>query len=829
LLFVAPFVLTSTSSADDITISNHHFSVAVRNQDGAYEIRANQRETPVLRSLVGAQINHRWIKSNEYPTHRTARSEFQDALGRGEQITVTFGGLAGRPNISYSLQLYNELPFGSIQVQVNNRTSKAVTAQAIRSLEAIGDPLVDLGAGESSERVLSDTFSEAHVQVYDLGQVPEGMHLAVGSQLIYNRESQQSLFLGALSSNRFVTMLRFQVGNLATGGKAKSYTVDSTGTTEARSQAIWFRQQPAENRIELSLPIVSGATLSSERLMFALGNDYHSQLESYGAAIRELHHARVTSENLMGWWSWTSYYMAINDGNAYTNAQWMAQHLKPSGYNFLHIDEGYQYARGEYMTPDATKFPHGMGRLTAQISQLGLNLGLWVAPLEVSERAWIVTAHKDWLVRNRQGRPLRFNPSRDEDPFFVLDATHPGVREYLRQTFQTLVKRWGARYIKLDFMDRTAAEGYYYRPHTTALEAQRIALQTIREAVGEDVLLDKDGSPMLNPVGIVDEGRISGDTKHQYPAWKERAPGILARYYMHRNFFVNDPDAFTLQREGPRNQIKDENTAEAPLTLSEAEISISLAALSGGMFEIGDDLPSLASEPDRMALLTNPDLLQMEKLGRAAKPVDLLEYSPDDLQPSIAFLREDDRQSVLAVFNWTEGPRSHAFKLAQLGLPEGHAYRSYDVFKQDQQLSVDGDTVLIADQAPHSVKLIKIVDESISPGLPTTTVDAPKIAKAGEPIIFAANSDPTGVPALGYHWDFGDGVTAEGARLTHTYTAPGNYTVKLMVDGLDGVSAQKTLSMLVDGTVIFGRPVRYVEEISRRQPNGDSLQQGGGK
>ena len=39
-----------------------------------------------------------------------------------------------------------------------------------------------------------------------------------------------------------------------------------------------------------------------------------------------------------------------------------------------------------------------------------------------------------------------------------------------------------------------------------------MGLEIIRGAVGDDVLLDKDGSPMLNPVGIVDEGRISDDT-----------------------------------------------------------------------------------------------------------------------------------------------------------------------------------------------------------------------------------------------------------------------------------------------------------------------------
>src|SRR5205814_5780879 len=221
-------------------------------------------------------------------------------------------------------------------------------------------------------------------------------------------------------------------------------------------------------------------------------------------------------------------------------------------------------------------------------------------------------------------------------------ATHPGAGKYLQEMVRTMTRDWGARYLKLDFMDDTAIEGYYHRPHTTALEAQRIALQAIRDAVGDDVLLDKDASPMLTPVGIVDQGRTSGDAGHAFRTAKDRSPGILARYYMHRNFFVNDPDAFTLLREVPKGPVLDPDYSRAwgTLTLEEAQMSIVLAATTGGMFEFGDDLPSLSTDSERLSLLTNNDILRMVKLGKASRPLDLLEYSTEDLQPSITFLLE---------------------------------------------------------------------------------------------------------------------------------------------------------------------------------------------
>ena len=251
--------------------------------------------------------------------------------------------------------------------------------------------------------------------------------------------------------------------------------------------------------------------------MFATTQDYFSTLDHYGAAIRTLHHGR-SSGPMLGWWSWTAYYSRITQGNASTNAEWLAQNLERLGFDYFHLDLGYAYARGEYATPNAAQFPMGLLPLSGQVCHLGLRLGLWTAPFEVSDRSWVYQHHKDWLVHNAAGEPIQIGVGDEagKEILFVLDTTNPNAQDYLRSTYRTLTRDWGAQYIKLDFMDNTAIEGYYYRPNTTALEAQRIGLEIIRDAVGDHVLLDKDGSPMLNPVGLVDEGRLSQDTGHTF-------------------------------------------------------------------------------------------------------------------------------------------------------------------------------------------------------------------------------------------------------------------------------------------------------------------------
>lgn len=705
-----PLILVNARAADNLTISNKQISVSVRRQDGAYEIRSGNAEHAIVRSLVGAQIDHQGVSSKEYPKHDIAGADFHDALGRGKQLSMLASGLPSRPDLLCILRVYDELPFGYVEVQVHNQTPKTVTVQAIRSVDAFGSPLLDLGSSEGAIRILSDGFTENDAHIADLGQAPQGMHRAVGSQLIYNRDNKRSLFFAALSADRFLTIMHLK----SEAAKITSFTIDSTGTAEMHDRR-WFR--PPEDRIELSLPVAPRESLTAETVLFAFGTDYHAQLESYGDAIRRLHHARVSGDNVMGWWSWTSFYDTIDEGSLDTNAQVLADSLKKWGYDFFVVDDGYQRSRGEYTAPNVVKFPRGLQSFSQAISRLGINPGFWLAPLEVQTRAAICQNHQDWFVHNSKGKPILIYTDRDVGPFFVLDATHPGARKYLQQMVRTMTRDWGAHYLKLDFMDDTAIEGYYHRPHTTALEAQRVALQAIRDAVGKDVLLDKDSSPMLTPVGVVDQGRISGDSGHAFRTAKENAIGLLARYYMNRNFFVNDPDAFTIQREPPTISTAlnlQENPLEA-LTLGEAQISIVLAAVSGGMFEIGDNLATLQSEPERMQLVSNPDLLHIVKLGRVSKPIDLLNYAQDDEQPSVTFLQEDKRESILAVFNWTEGLRSHVFNLSELGLQQDHAYVLHDVLNGDVPLPFDGHTISINDQPPHSVKLIKLIDNSGNP------------------------------------------------------------------------------------------------------------------
>jgi hypothetical protein len=776
----------------------HGLQIMVNPVDGKYAIAMPGSNSYALRAGVGVEVDGHWLHASDYPRHAVERSQVQGYLGDATDWQVTYSGLSGQPDLTYHLRAYSSEPFGDIEVTVRNTTGKTIHVESIRSVDANEGAIIDLGGPAIDDRVLSDSFSEDRpaITIRNFADAENQMHRAVGSQLIYNRRSHQSLFVGALTSDKFLTILRFHLaGSSGSARRAAAYEVDSTGTTEMEKENS-LEHSSAEDQVELSIPVAAGAELSSERVLFSLGTDYHRQLETYGSLIRGIHHARTSAPPLMGWWSWTAYYFGLNDGAALTNAEWEAEHLKSFGYNIFHIDEGYQYARGEYITPNAKLFPEGLGKLEYKVRGLGLVPGIWTAPFEISQRSWVYENHPDWLVKNAKGHPIHAGTVVDnKDPLFVLDTTNPGAQEYLRKTYSTLVNEWGVHYIKMDFMDDSGIEGYYYKPNTTALEAQRIGLKIIRDTVGDDVFLDKDGSVMLNPVGYVDYGRISQDTGHTFDASKEAAPGIAARYYMNRNFFVADPDAFTVSTQTIADQTWHES--DKPVTLDEARVSIALAAVSGGMFEIGDELQSLSKAPERLGLIQNQDLIQMIRLGKSSVPLDLMNFAAEDEQPSVFFLREDVRQSILTVFNWTDKERDHSIDVTAAGLAATGQYKATDVL-DNREMPAPAAGVLALHQPPHSVRVLKIVDAQIPAVAPAITTDHPSAGNAGAALRFAAH-DRSGDAVVSYRWDFGDGVTQEGGEVNHAYTEPGEYKVHLTATGLGGLSAEDDFQLRISG------------------------------
>jgi PKD repeat protein len=140
--------------------------------------------------------------------------------------------------------------------------------------------------------------------------------------------------------------------------------------------------------------------------------------------------------------------------------------------------------------------------------------------------------------------------------------------------------------------------------------------------------------------------------------------------------------------------------------------------------------------------------------------------------------------------------------MADLNLPSGGQYQAFDYLNGEKPVAINNGSLALDNEPPHSVRLIKIVDAAVPAAAPTITEQVPPAAKLGENLTFVAQADEKSVPAVAYHWDFGDGVKLDGATVRHTYTVTGPRTVRLAVEGIDGVPAEKTFTVNVSGSVV---------------------------
>jgi PKD domain len=117
----------------------------------------------------------------------------------------------------------------------------------------------------------------------------------------------------------------------------------------------------------------------------------------------------------------------------------------------------------------------------------------------------------------------------------------------------------------------------------------------------------------------------------------------------------------------------------------------------------------------------------------------------------------------------------------------------------DAAFTLEGGTLRLGSQSPQSAVVIKLVDTAVAKAAPTVTTRVPSQSKVGETIAFSAQTDPDGVPALGYHWDFGDGTISEGSNVSHCYTRAADFVVRLTVDGPDDAPYEHSFSIGVTG------------------------------
>jgi hypothetical protein len=263
----------------------------------------------------------------------------------------------------------------------------------------------------------------------------------------------------------------------------------------------------------------------------------------------------------------------------------------------------------------------------------------------------------------------------------------------------------------------------------TGTQALRLGLKRIVDAVNPPGKSGKAfilacGAPLMPIVGLVHGARTGGDVgipnvedgkagpPHLgFPLILSMARNQAARLFFDRSLFAVDVDVAM---------------AAAPqLTPDEARVMITIAALSGGVFMLSDDLETLPA--DRLALLRNPNVLGLVG-GPAAEPVHLFSApereaqdhwfsSPQELPP-LWVRREADGSAIVAIYNWSDSERPYRLHFTEV-TGAGGTYAVADLWSSrrgGRALGVKTDTLRMA-LPPHSVRLLRMKPAAAQSGL----------------------------------------------------------------------------------------------------------------
>ena len=100
------------------------------------------------------------------------------------------------------------------------------------------------------------------------------------------------------------------------------------------------------------------------------------------------------------------------------------------------------------------------------------------------------------------------------------------------------------------------------------------------------------------------------------------------------------------------------------------------------------------------------------------------------------------------------------------------------------------------------------VTQFLPPSMPGVTVSSQSITPGASVSFSASSTDPQN-DSITYKWDFGDGETATGASLDHSYATAGTYVAKVTATDQHSLSATGTSPTINVGYAPMPTPTIY--------------------
>jgi hypothetical protein len=563
------------------------------------------------------------------------------------------------------------------------------------------------------------------------------------------------------------------------------------------------RDEANNDILKVTMPLAGNAIIRVER-------DYYTRV--LGVPYYAVYDDRRFPSAPIVWSSWTSYYEAVREQDITLNADWLGSHLKPYGFEYVELDDGYDRgAKGEHYWVenwDEKKFPHGAAWLTKYIHDRGMKAGVWLVP---NSYAGALKDHPDYYLYDKKGGVVQDYTTP------ALDQTNPATFGWLKREFGVL-DGWGFDYYKFDGEHAlpkyapTVDVSRLHDPKADLLKNYRERVKLIRDTIGPDRFIEScpAGTP-LNSIGFVDS-YFNGDDL--YNNWQGSYPLFSS---IASNLFLNHLLVYVMPGEGielgepmtvaeastkrPAVVVETEKSREDPMTGfgvtdAEARTLVSYVAMTGVVYPLASVMSELPDSRVQLLKATMPTLPMM--------PVDLFSRGNDNNWDTFRHERPDyyihnypeildlkvnavsGRYDLVGLTNWRSAPAVRTLDLvSKLHLDPNSKYVAFDFWKQ--ALAGVFEKEMKLEIGPHDTRVIAIH------------------AVQGHPQLIGNSRHISGAfSVLGNHWD-GERMVLSGKAQT---VGEDQYTAWIYCPS--GLSIRKA-----EGYVASGKAVKVDQKTSR--------------
>ena len=429
----------------------------------------------------------------------------------------------------------------------------------------------------------------------------------------------------------------------------------------------------------------------------------------------------------MGWNSFDSYGVYLYEEAALSNLEAMAEKLKPHGYEYFVIDNGWfgEYTLQEgtifpaekhahdvrinqfgYFLPSKVYFPNGLDKIVKRCHSLGLKFGLHLMrgiprkayDLDLPIEGTLYTA-RDVAVTDPEEN------CKWCDYCYAVDMTKPGAQEWYDGLIRH-VAEIGVDMIKYDDIV----------PHPDEVEAVAKAIAKL----DKPILLSLSPGGKVNPEAIsffrmANMLRVTKDVWDEqsyidecFKAWRKwqgkEQPGfwidmdmipfgqlqLMSPPSVDSSKTVLDKGDIALSGKGVHR--------ECQLTKPQMETFITIRALAASPLMMGGDLPSL--NDFALKLITNSDMLACNQNGVMGSLI----IEEPGLETWRVFQQDFDNQGWIGIFNRSFDKISFSLDAYRLGFAD-ETYTLYDVWNRKELLYGS-----MIDLEPNGVLFIKFGD-----------------------------------------------------------------------------------------------------------------------